>query len=109
MGESVPGGSTSRRRRPTAPGSAVLTPPTGLPALPDDDALVAIQRAPDDLRPAPLPPTVVEPCTCGHARASHDHYRRGHDCGVCGAAGCADFQAVGGPIRRAARRFGLSV
>lgn len=108
MGDAVPGGSAPRRARPTSPGSAVLTPPTGLPAIPDIDALVPAQRTPDDRRPSAPPPTVVEPCTCGHARAAHDHYRSGHDCGACGAEGCSDFRPVGGPMRRAARRLGLS-
>jgi hypothetical protein len=50
---------------------------------------------------------VVEPCACGHGRAAHDHYRRGTDCGACGAAGCSDFRPQGGAVRRTLRRLGL--
>lgn len=93
-----------RRGRPVSAGSSVLTPPTGLPAVPG-------QRVAGDHRPTVPPParsTVVEPCACGHARATHGHYRLGADCGACGAAGCAEFRAEGGPIRRALQRFGLT-
>ncbi len=109
MGDAVPGGGAPRRAEPTLPGSAVLTPPTGLPALPDVDALVPAQRTPDDPRPSAPPATVVDPCTCGHARAAHDHYRSGHDCGACGAEGCAAFRPVGGTMLKAMRRMGLTV
>lgn len=108
MGDSAPDDATPRRRHPTSPGSAVLTPPTGLLAVPDLDGLVAAQRRPEDRRRPTPPLTVVQPCTCGHPRAAHDHYRTGRDCGACGAEGCADFRPVGGPVRRAARRLGLS-
>jgi hypothetical protein len=30
-------------------------------------------------------------CGCGHPRAAHEHYRRGSDCGLCGAQKCAAF------------------
>jgi hypothetical protein len=43
-----------------------------------------------------VPPTL---CRCGHDAAAHEHYRRGSDCGACGAQSCARF--------RAARRGGL--
>ena len=29
-------------------------------------------------------------CTCGHRKASHRHYRRGTDCGLCS---CQKFRA----------------
>jgi len=95
----------SRRNRPAAPGSAVLTPPVGLPAVPAP--AVPAQRAAEDLRPAVPPPAVVQPCACGHARAAHQHYRRGTDCGACGSAGCAEYRREGGPVRRTLRRWGL--
>lgn len=115
MGDSASGqrgGGAPRRGRQTSPGSSVLTPPTGLPAVsvsavPDLDDTIPAQRTPNDLRAAPKPPVVVEPCACGHARVTHDHYRSGSDCGACGAAGCAEFRAEGGAFRRAMRRFGL--
>lgn len=31
-------------------------------------------------------------CGCGHALAAHEHYRRGSDCGICGAAKCAAYR-----------------
>lgn len=34
-------------------------------------------------------------CECGHAEAAHRHYRRGSDCGVCGAMTCARFRRQG--------------
>lgn len=55
----------------------------------------------------PAPETVVEPCACGHPKAAHEHYRRGTDCGACGAAVCEEFRPVGGPVRRTLRRWGL--
>lgn len=91
-------GPAPRRGRRQGPGSAVLTPPTGIAAVPDIDAAIPEQRTPE---------TVVAACACGHARAAHEHYRPGADCGACGAVGCAGFRPAGGPIRRALRRLGL--
>jgi len=31
-------------------------------------------------------------CVCGHSLAVHQHYRRGRDCGVCGATQCGKFR-----------------
>jgi hypothetical protein len=31
-------------------------------------------------------------CVCGHAREAHEHYRRGSDCSLCGAAACRRFR-----------------
>lgn len=31
-------------------------------------------------------------CRCGHSHQAHEHYRRGSDCGICGADGCAKFR-----------------
>jgi hypothetical protein len=36
-----------------------------------------------------------QPCTCGHVREAHEHYRRGSDCGICGADACAAFSPAG--------------
>lgn len=30
-------------------------------------------------------------CRCGHAKAAHEHYRRGSDCGLCGRELCRSF------------------
>jgi hypothetical protein len=108
MGDPTPvqgSGAGPRRRRPSSPGSSVLTPPTGVPAL---DGLIPAQRAAEHQGPSAPPPVVVEPCVCGHGREAHDHHRRGHDCGACGSLGCAAFRAVGGPFRRLMRALGLS-
>lgn len=91
----------SRRGHSATPGSAVLTPPTGLPA-------VTPKRIPGDVRPPVMTPTVVEPCACGHAREAHEHYRRGSDCGACGSEACARFRPAGGAVRKMLRRIGLS-
>ena len=98
MGDSTSEQRPGRRGRPRSPGSSVLTPPTGLPELPEATA---------GTRQPVVPATVVEPCACGHPRAAHEHYRRGTDCGACGAAGCEEFRPVGGPVRRVMRRWGL--
>jgi len=31
-------------------------------------------------------------CRCGHARAAHQHYRRGFDCSLCGASVCPRYR-----------------
>ncbi|MEN3266278.1 MAG: hypothetical protein V7646_3172 [Pseudonocardia sp.] len=110
------GGSRGDHRR--AAGSSVLTPPTGVPTVPDLGTAIPSQReelsAAQWALPAPTTPpappaqrTAVEPCTCGHALAAHDHYRPGTDCGACGATGCGAYRPVGGPIRRLLRRLRL--
>lgn len=105
MGESAseprPADAATRRGRPRSVGSSVLTPPTGLPAVPD---LATAPALSPPLRPRD---PVVEPCACGHARAAHDHYRPGSDCGACGADDCTEFRPEGGPIRRLLRGMGL--
>jgi len=108
-------GAAQRRGRRHGAGSSVLTPPTGLPAIPDVAvpdvaAPIPAQRsaAPAPAGPVkrPAPPAVVDPCTCGHAKAVHEHYRDGADCGICGAATCAGFRSEerGGLLRRLFRR-----
>lgn len=112
----VGGGSRGDHRR--AAGSSVLTPPTGVPTVPDLSSAIPSQReelsAAQCALPVPTTPpahpaqrTVVKPCACGHGRAAHDHYRPGTDCGACGATGCAAYRPLGGPIRRLLRRLGL--
>jgi hypothetical protein len=34
-------------------------------------------------------------CSCGHAAAAHEHYRRGSDCALCSPGGCVKFRSVG--------------
>lgn len=41
-----------------------------------------------------LDATVQRPCVCGHAREAHEHYRRGSDCALCGAATCGRYRAA---------------
>lgn len=35
----------------------------------------------------------VSTCACGHNRAAHEHFRRGSDCGACGAPTCSRFHS----------------
>ena len=30
----------------------------------------------------------VKFCACGHDEQTHEHYRVGNDCGICGRSGC---------------------
>ena len=108
------GGDGARHRRRGAAHPAVLTPPTGLPAT-----------APHPLPSPPLPPPpgrrpvgpgapppavarpVLDPCACHHARAAHEHWRSGTDCGVCGPHGCPRSRREGGALRRFLRRAHL--
>lgn len=91
----------TRRGRVAGPASAVLTPPTGVPVA----APPARVRPP--VAPPVAPPAGAAPCACGHARLAHEHYRRGTDCGACGAQECGRFRRRGGVVRRAARALGL--
>jgi hypothetical protein len=105
-----PNGAAQRRGRRHAAGSSVLTPPTGMAAVPDVEVSVPTQRTASVGPVAPIkrpaPPVVVGACTCGHGKAAHEHYRAGTDCGVCGAATCAAFQSAErrGLLRRLFRR-----
>ncbi|ANY05595.1 hypothetical protein [Pseudonocardia sp. HH130630-07] len=103
----------SGRRATSKPSAAVLTPPTGLPAVepsaePRVPVQVPAQRAPAD----PIVPasTGVRLCACGHPEDVHEHYRPGSDCGACGARACDSFRALGepepsrNPLRRLLRR-----
>ncbi len=93
---------------------SVLTPPVGLPAAQADPG--PPPPAPAEARAEGPAEALAEPpgaarapgrCVCGHPRAAHEHYRRGSDCGVCGAAQCACFRRRGGPLRRLLRRVRL--
>jgi len=39
----------------------------------------------------------TECCQCGHARAAHEHYRKGTDCAICDASTCDRFRGTGVP------------
>jgi hypothetical protein len=105
-------GSSSPGRRAT--GSSVLTPPTGVPVVPPDpghrlDAGPPPRTAPDP-PVTPVPPVadaVASPCRCGHSSDAHRHWRRGSDCGQCGADTCAAYRSVDGVVRRLLRSMGL--
>ncbi|MFR9805593.1 hypothetical protein ACL02T_25405 [Pseudonocardia sp. RS010] len=43
--------------------------------------------------PAPAPAGV---CVCGHEAEAHEHYRRGDDCGACGASVCGHYRPADG-------------
>ena len=45
-------------------------------------------------RRSPAATPAGRPCTCGHGRSAHEHYRRGRDCSLCG---CARYT---GPVAR---------
>jgi hypothetical protein len=103
-----PGSSSSRRR---ATGSSVLTPPTGVPAVPADpghrpDPGPPPRTAPDPPAP-PVADAVGSPCRCGHSADVHRHWRRGSDCGQCGAETCTAYRPVDGVVRRLLQRVGL--
>ena len=111
MGESTarqPDSPRPRGGRVPVAGSSVLTPPTGLPSLPQE-------AVPEDARailpPVRLAPAVAEPvvaaCVCSHPRSAHEHYRRGADCGVCGPSVCSVYRRRGGRMRRCLRALRL--
>jgi hypothetical protein len=94
-------------------GQSVLTPPAGVPVVPDLGVTIPAQR--QHTPPAPVSPpappaqqAVVNPCTCGHGMAAHEHYRPGTDCGACGRARCGAYQPASGRVRRLLRRLGLA-
>ena len=109
MGDMTSGSNSgpARRARQGKIGSSVLTPPVGIPAVPNQRAADDTPTAPPVAPPKP-PEVVVDPCVCGHARAAHEHYRRGADCGACGARDCAEFRREGGSFRKTMRRLGLT-
>jgi hypothetical protein len=68
-----------------APGAATQTPPRKATRT------AAEPVAPVGPGASGAPPTL---CRCGHDAAAHEHYRRGSDCGACGAQACARFRSV---------------
>lgn len=102
------------RRRPTdssTPSAAVLTPPTGLPAVTPATQPVPGQRPPSEPT-TPVPPADpgLRLCSCGHPEDMHEHYRPGTDCGACGARSCREFRpesedTATDPVRRLLRRW----
>lgn len=121
MGETHQDGPGAARRRParhaptpSAPGSAVLTPPTGLPAV-GTPSVPGQRTSPEQVPSGPVretppapPGAAVRICTCGHPEEMHDHYRSGDDCGACGPRTCASFTDRAGDtglLRRAVRRL----
>ena len=99
-------------RESSASSAAVLTPPTGLPAV--GAAVPAPRPAPpgETMQGPPgttagPPDTAVRTCLCGHPQEMHEHYRAGDDCGSCGPEACGSFRVRSGegPVRRALRRW----
>lgn len=104
MGDSTSEQRPGRHGRPRSPGSSVLTPPTGVPSMPE---IRVPQWRPEAPPTPPTPRVVVAPCACGHGKDAHEHYRPGSDCGACGAQVCEEYRKLGGPVRRSLRRWGL--
>ncbi|MBC3193466.1 hypothetical protein H7X46_20605 [Pseudonocardia sp. C8] len=97
------------RSHPSTPSAAVLTPPTGLPAVePTAAPHIPQQRTPVEPTPPPAA-TGQRLCACGHPEEMHEHYRPGTDCGSCGARACGAFRPEGAerprnPLARLLRR-----
>jgi hypothetical protein len=51
----------------------------------------------------------ARPCRCGHTPTAHSHYRRGTDCGVCGAVSCSQYHASRPATGRALLTAALTV
>jgi hypothetical protein len=83
-----------------------------MPSLADLEASFPAQRTsspvPADVPPPPAQRTVVDPCTCGHSRGAHEHYRPGSDCGTCGRLGCGEFRPENGFFRQLWRKIAAS-
>jgi hypothetical protein len=113
MGDDRPGSKRSGR----ITGSSVLTPPTGIAAVPDDaESLVqpprSVEPTPDLLASAEVwtprgAEGMVGSCLCGHASPAHEHWRPGSECAVCGPVSCPAFRRRGGRVRRYLRRLRL--
>ena len=121
MGDAASGhsaGDGHRRGRQSTAGSSVLTPPTGMPVIPDLETSLPVQRrssppvpaepTPTDTPPPPAQRTVVDPCMCGHGQEAHEHYRPGSDCGACGRAACGEYRPANSGWRRFLRSMRLS-
>jgi hypothetical protein len=109
MGDEVSSSNSgpARRGKPSNTGASVLTPPVGIPAIPGQRQSGDVTAAPP-VAPVAPPKAIVEPCLCGHAREAHKHFRRGTDCGACGAQECGAFKAQGGAFRKTMRRLGFT-
>lgn len=79
---------------PSTPSAAVLTPPTGLPAVePTATPQIPQQRTPaEPVAPPPPADPALRLCACGHEEDVHEHYRPGSDCGSCGSRACGSFR-----------------
>jgi len=84
-----------RRKRHHKSGLTLLTPPVGMPSVPCEQ-----QPTAPPATTAKPPEAVVDPCVCGHAPAAHEHYRRGSDCGACGAQACPKYRLEAGAVAR---------
>jgi hypothetical protein len=114
MGDAATGPSAGdgQRRGRRGTGSSVLTPPTGLPIIPDLESSFPVQRrvsppVPSDPPQPPAQRTVVDPCTCGHGPQAHEHYRPGTDCGACGRSACGEYRPANTMWRRFLRGMGF--
>jgi hypothetical protein len=65
-------------------------------------ARLAVPAPPGELLPVPtlVRAAVIDRCGCGHARAEHEHFRAGTDCGTCGGPLCARFRPARGRALR---------
>ena len=110
-------------------GSSVLTPPTGVPAVPGDAPLFPVEQRPRPAVPRvdpvpdlpvpdlPGPPATRLPtdameapagfCLCSHESRAHEHWRPGSECGVCGLGGCPTYRERGGRARGILRKLRL--
>jgi hypothetical protein len=104
------------RRTARFTGSSVLTPPTGVPVVPNAaESRVEPPRSADAVPCvgpvqaciSPDSDVVAGSCLCGHGSLSHEHWRRGSDCGVCGAVSCPVFRGPDGRMRRILKRLRL--
>ncbi|OLT19294.1 hypothetical protein BJF78_11080 [Pseudonocardia sp. CNS-139] len=61
--------------------------------IPELDLPIPAQRtSPVTPVEPPAQAPVVAPCTCGHPKSAHEHYRPGTDCGACGPTACASYK-----------------
>jgi hypothetical protein len=67
--------------------------------LPDDGGMPGVRDLGRHLvsAPSPVAGSLAKPCSCGHGKQVHQHYRAGSDCALCG---CGRYR---GPLRRILR------
>jgi hypothetical protein len=46
----------------------------------------AAASTPAPVGATPSPAAMGKPCSCGHGKRAHEHYRRGSDCAMCSCA-----------------------